>query len=204
METFSGEARLNSSLPIDQKQNALNNHGEKKMSQSVIGIVPTEEIGSELVAALRDAGHTYDEVSVLFPDRQGTQDFAHRNSTKAPEGAVAGVAAGGILGSALGLAAGVGALAIPGCGPLIAAGQIMAALSGAAIGATVAGIGGALVGLGIPEYEARMYEDKVKNGNILVACHCHDSEQVKTAEEAFKRYNASDIHHVHEDRAPRR
>ena len=173
------------------------------MSQSVIGIVPTEEVGSELVAALRDAGHTYDEVSVLFPDRQGPQDFAHINSTKAPEGAVAGVTAGGILGSALGLAAGVGALAIPGFGPLIAAGPIMAALSGAAVGATVVGIGGALVGLGIPEYEAKIYEDKVRNGNILVACHCVDADQVKVAEQAFKRFNASDIHHVHEDRAPK-
>lgn len=168
------------------------------MNHSVIGIVHTRVEAENLVGDLKSNGFIENDISVLLPDKEGTQDFAHDNSTKAPEGAVTGASTGGIVGGALGLAAGLGALAIPGVGPLIAAGPIMAALSGAAVGATVGGIGGALIGMGIPEYEAKMYEGKVRDGNILLAVNCVDGDQVKRAEELFKVANASDIHSVNE------
>ncbi len=168
------------------------------MNHSVIGIVHTRVEAEALVTDLKSNGFIENDISVLLPDKEGTKDFAHDNSTKAPEGAVTGASAGGVVGGALGLAAGLGALAIPGVGPLIAAGPIMAALSGAAVGATVGGIGGALVGMGIPEYEAKMYEGKVRDGNILLAVNCTDGEQVKVAETLFKAANASDIHSVNE------
>src|ERR1700753_1440714 len=128
------------------------------MNQSVIGIVKSRLEAERIVSVVKSAGYSDNDISVLLPDQEGTKDFAHDNSTKAPEGAVTGASAGGVVGGALGLAAGLGALAIPGVGPLIAAGPIMAALSGVAVGATVGGLGGALVGMGIPEYEAKMYE----------------------------------------------
>ncbi|HEY9774811.1 MAG TPA: hypothetical protein V6C81_13700 [Planktothrix sp.] len=168
------------------------------MKQSVVGIVHTIVEADNLVTALKSAGFVDADLSVLFPDKEGFKDFAHKNTTKAPEGAVTGATTGGVVGGALGLLAGIGALAIPGVGPLIAAGPIMAALSGAAVGATVAGVGGALVGLGIPEYEAKMYEGKIRDGNILLAVHAEDKDQLKRAEELFKANNATDIHRVGE------
>ncbi len=168
------------------------------MKESVVGIVHTRVEAENLVSALKSNGFIENDISVLFPDKEGTKDFAHDNSTKAPEGAVTGASAGGALGGTLGLLAGVGALAIPGVGPLIAAGPIMAALSGAAVGAAVGGIGGALVGMGIPEYEAKMYEGKIRDGNILIATHCVDGAQAKRAEELFKSNRATDIHRVGE------
>ena len=168
------------------------------MSQSVTGIVHTQIEAENLVRLVKANGFTDDRISVLFPDKDGTKDFAHENSTKAPEGAVAGAGAGGALGGTLGLLAGIGALAIPGMGPLIAAGPIMAALSGAAVGAGVGGIGGALVGMGLPEYEAKMYEGKIRDGNILIAVSCVDGEEAKLAERLFRDIKASDIHRVGE------
>ena len=129
-------------------------------NQSLVGIVHTRVEAENLVDALKLDGITDNQISVLFPDKEGTKDFAHDNSTKAPEGAVTGATTGGVIGGTLGLLAGIGALAIPGVGPLIAAGPIMATLSGAAVGATAGGVTGALIGLGIPEYEAKMYEGK--------------------------------------------
>jgi hypothetical protein len=171
---------------------------EKKMNQSVVGIVHTRPEAENLVSALKSNAFPESSISVLFPDKEGTKDFAHDNSTKAPEGAVTGASAGGVVGGTLGLLAGIGALAIPGVGPLIAAGPIMAALSGAAVGATVGGIGGALVGLGIPEYEAKIYEGKIRDGNILLAVDCVNGDESKKAEELFKANKASDIHRVGE------
>jgi hypothetical protein len=168
------------------------------MTQSVVGIVHSSLEAENIVNALKSDAFAERDISVLFPDKEGTKDFAHDNSTKAPEGAVTGASTGGVLGGALGLAAGVGALAIPGVGPFIAAGPIMAALSGAAVGAAVGGITGALVGMGIPEYEAKMYEGKILDGNILLAVHCVNGDQLKRAEEVFKLYKASDIHRVGE------
>ncbi|MGH7284406.1 MAG: DUF3341 domain-containing protein, partial [Polyangiaceae bacterium] len=139
------------------------------MKKSVIGIVETRGEAEAIILRARDEGFFLNDISVLFPDQTTTKDFAHELNTKAPEGAVAGGAAGGVFGGAIGLLAGVGALAIPGLGPFVAAGPLMAALSGAAAGITVGGIAGALVGFGIPEYEAKRYEGKVKGGNILIA-----------------------------------
>jgi len=168
------------------------------MTQSVVGIVHTRIEAENLVTALKSAGFVDNEISVLFPDKDGSRDFAHNNSTKAPEGAITGVGTGGVIGGTLGLLAGIGALAIPGVGPLIAAGPIMAALSGAAVGATVLGVTGALIGMGIPEYEAKMYEGKIRDGNILIAIHGANNDRLKRAEELFKQNQATDIHRVGE------
>src|SRR5437764_5262043 len=138
------------------------------MSKSVFCLCDSAGQAENIVDGLRAAGFSNGDISVLFPDKSGTRDFAHEKSTKAPEGAATGAGTGGVLGGALGWLAGVGALAIPGVGPFIAAGPIMAALSGAAIGAAACGIAGALVGLGIPEYEAKRHEGKIKEGNILI------------------------------------
>ncbi|MDB5213011.1 MAG: hypothetical protein JWO86_938, partial [Myxococcaceae bacterium] len=141
------------------------------MKKAVLCIVQRQDQAEAIVSQLQNVGFTPNDISVLFPDKQGTKDFAHEHSTKAPEGAVAGAGTGGVLGGTLGLLAGIGALAIPGLGPFIAAGPLMAALSGAAIGAGVGGLTGALIGMGIPEIEARKYEGKVKGGNLLIATH---------------------------------
>jgi hypothetical protein len=166
--------------------------------KSIVGIFANRVDAESFVTAIKTAGVPDNDISVLFPDKAGTKDFAHTNATKAPEGAAAGAGTGGVIGGALGLMAGIGALAIPGVGPLIAAGPIMAALSGAAVGAAVGGVSGALIGLGIPEYEAKMYEGKIRDGNILVAVHCADGESQKNMEKIYKEYNATDIHRVDE------
>lgn len=129
------------------------------------------------------------------------RDFAHEQHTKAPEGAAAGAVAGGILAGAVGWLVGIGSLAIPGVGPFIAAGPIMAALGGVAAGGAVGGLTGALVGLGIPEYEAKQYEGKVKGGNILISVHAEDSKERNAAKETFERCHADDISYTGEARA---
>jgi len=163
------------------------------MANSVFGIVPSLDQATDLVNNLKSAGFSADDVSVLFPDTQGTREFAHEQHTKAPEGTAAGVTSGGALGGILGLLAGLGALAIPGAGPFIAAGPILAALSGGAVGAAIGGVTGALVGLGIPEIEARLYEGKLKEGNILVAAHAEDRNLLKQAEDVFRACGATHI-----------
>ena len=168
------------------------------MKQSVIGLVHTRVEAENLVTALKTVGFVDNEISVLFPDKEGSKDFAHDNSTKAPEGAVTGASTGGVIGGTLGLLAGIGVLAIPGVGPLIAAGPIMAALTGAAVGATVGGVTGALVGLGIPEYEAKMYEGKIREGNILIAAHSDNKDMLKAAEDIFKELGVKDVHRTSE------
>src|ERR1700743_332696 len=126
-------------------------------------------------------------------DRRGSKDFAAEKNTKAPEGTAAGVGVGGAVGGSLGLLAGIGALAIPGVGPLIAAGPIMGALAGLGVGGAVGGLVGALIGLGIPEYEAKRYEGRVKDGGILVSVHCDSSEEVSRAKEILKATGAEDV-----------
>src|SRR5947207_7064679 len=127
---------------------------------AVFGIYPNRTSVESAVDALKTAEFRNSDISVLFPENTGTKDFAHEKNTKAPEGATTGAGTGGLLGGALGWLAGIGALAIPGAGPFIAAGPIMAALGGAAIGAGTGGIIGALVGLGIPGDEAKLYEGR--------------------------------------------
>lgn len=142
---------------------------------------------------LREAGISSDAISVLFPDKGTSRDFAHEKHTKAPEGVAVGVSAGGVLGGALGWLVGIGSLAIPGIGPFIAAGPILAALSGAAVGATVGGISGALIGMGLPEYEAKRYEGKVHEGRVLISVHSINSDQTATVKRIFKEAGADDI-----------
>jgi hypothetical protein len=168
----------------------------------VIGIVDAEVQAERIVQALNSAGFQNSDISAIFPDKHGTKDFAHEHNTKAPEGAVVGVTSGGVLGGTIGLLAGIGALAIPGLGPFIAAGPIMAALSGAAAGAAVGGVTGALVGLGIPEIEAKLYEGKLRGGNILVAAHVDDGDEEKRAKEIFRREGAHDIASTSEASVP--
>ncbi len=168
----------------------------------VIGIVDTEVQAENIVQHLGTAGVASSDISAIFPDKHGTKDFAHEHNTKAPEGAAIGVTSGGVLGGTLGLLAGIGALAIPGLGPFIAAGPLMAALSGAAAGAAVGGITGALIGLGIPEIEAKKYEGKLRGGNILIAAHVDDSDEETRVKEVFKREGAHDISSTTEASVP--
>jgi hypothetical protein len=163
------------------------------MSQAIVSIVQSELTAQNIVDDLRTSGFSGNDISVLFPDRTGTRDFAHEKGTKAPEGAAAGVTTGGLLGGAAGWLVGIGALAIPGMGPFIAAGPIMAALGGAAVGAAAGGVTGALVGMGIPEYEAKQYEGKIRDGNILISVHTEDGDERKLAKQIFDRHQASDI-----------
>lgn len=145
------------------------------------------------VDALKAAGFRNTDISVLFPENVGSKDFAHEKGTKAPEGTAVGAGSGAVIGGALGWLAGIGALAIPGVGPFIAAGPIMAALAGVGVGGAVGGIAGALVGMGIPEYEAKRYEGRVKEGGILLSVHSDDSEWTKRAKEILERTGAQDI-----------
>ncbi len=153
------------------------------------------------VDALKAAGYRNTDISVLFPENEGTKDFAVNKGTKAPEGAATGAGTGAVIGGGLGWLAGIGALAIPGVGPFIAAGPIGAALAGAGVGGAVGGITGALVGMGIPEYEAKRYEGRVKEGGILLSVHSDNSDWTKRAKEILERTGAQDIASTGEARA---
>ena len=152
---------------------------------AVFGIYPGRLEVEDAVEHFRRAGFRGTDISVLFQDNQGTKDFAHEKNTKAPEGSATGVLAGGIAGGVLGWLTGIGALAIPGLGPLIAAGPIVAALAGLGAVGTVGGIIGALVGMGIPEYEARRFEGRIRDGGALVSVHCDNGDWVKRAKEVM-------------------
>lgn len=173
------------------------------MTHAIVGLVPSQLEANNIVTALKADGFVDSEISVIFPDSAGLREFEHENSTKAPEGAVAGASAGGVVGGAVGLLAGIGALAVPGVGPLIAAGPIVATLSGVAAGATLGGVAGGLAGMGVPEYEAKMFEGKLKEGNILLAAHCPDKNHEKVAEQVFKANGACDVHQIDEKSAKR-
>jgi hypothetical protein len=160
---------------------------------AAFGIYPSNAAAEAAVDQLVAAGFSNQDVSVLLADRQGARDFAAEKNTKVPEGATTGAGVGGAVGGTLGLLAGIGALAIPGVGPLIAAGPIMGALAGLGVGGTVGGLVGALVGLGIPEYEAKRYEGRVKDGGILLSVHCDSSEEVSRAKDILKATGADDI-----------
>ena len=172
------------------------------MSKAVVCVASSMTQADGIVAELRRVGFPDADISVLLPDPNSARDIAHEKHTKAPEGAATGATTGGIVGGALGLLAGVGLLAIPGVGPFIAAGPIMAALGGMGAGAAVGGITGALIGLGIPELEAKRYEDKVKNGNILISAHAENGDEVKIAKQIFKDGGATDISSTGEKAAP--
>lgn len=160
---------------------------------AVFGIYPSPLSAERAVDDLVAAGYSNADVSVLMTDAETTKDFAHEKNTKAPEGTAIGVTTGGVVGGTLGLLAGIGALAIPGVGPLIAAGPIMGALAGLGVGGAVGGIVGALAGMGVPEYEAKRYEGRVKNGGVLLSVHCETSDEIHRAKEILKTTGAEDI-----------
>lgn len=160
---------------------------------AVFGIYATPATAENAVDHLLSVGFTNSAISVLLPDDESTRAFAHEKNTKAPEGTVTGVTTGGVIGGTLGLLAGIGALAIPGVGPLIAAGPIMGALAGLGVGGTVGGIVGALVGMGIPEYEAKRFEGAVKNGGTLLSVHCDNSDEVTKAKNGLRDTGAKDV-----------
>jgi len=163
------------------------------MAKAVFCIAKSEEQATQIVNQLKEAGFSNNDVSVLLPDRAGSRDFAHEHHTKAPEGVATGAVAGGVMAGVFGWLIGIGTLAVPGVGPLVAAGPILAALSSAAAGGAVGGLAGGLIGLGIPEYEAKQFEGKVKNGNILISVHTEDGKERSVAKQIFDRAHADDI-----------
>jgi hypothetical protein len=171
--------------------------------KSVLCIATSRQQADRIVEQLKNANFSNNDISALFADKETSRDFAHEKHTKAPEGAATGAVTGGVLGGALGWIAGIGALAIPGVGPFIAAGPIMAALSGAAIGAAGGGIVGALIGLGIPEIEAKRYEGKIKSGNILISVHTDNSDEISRAKDIFTKAGAEDICTTGESSTPK-
>src|SRR4051812_923497 len=160
---------------------------------AVFGLYRDRTSVENAVDALRAQDFRNTDISVLFPENEGTKDFAHEKNTKAPEGTATGATSGAVIGGGLGWLAGIGALAIPGLGPFIAAGPIVAALAGAGVGGAVGGLTGALVGLGIPEYEAKRYEGRLKKGGILLSVHCDDSDWTKRAKNILERTGAEDV-----------
>jgi hypothetical protein len=174
------------------------------MKKAVFGIARTENQAIAIASRLKESGFSPNDISVLLPDKTGTRDFAHEQHTKAPEGAAAGAGSGVILGGALGWLVGVGALAIPGLGPFIAAGPIMAALAGAGAGAAAGSLLGTLVGLGIPELEAKQYEGKIRSGNILISVHGTDGKEVTRAKEILRQAGADDVSYTGESSVPER
>lgn len=167
----------------------------------VYGLASNRAIAENTVDQLLANGFRNEDISVLLQDNVGTKDFAHEKATKAPEGTTTGVVTGGVIGGTLGLLAGIGALAIPGLGPFIAAGPIMGALAGLGSGGVIGGIVGALVGMGIPEYEAKRYEGRIKSGGILVSVHCDNSDWVSRAKDVLKHAGLDDISSTGEESA---
>lgn len=160
---------------------------------AVFGIFPDRMAVENTISQLHNAGFRATDISILMPENLGNKDLVHEKNSKSPEGAATGAVSGAVVGGALGWLAGIGALAIPGLGPFIAAGPIMAALAGLGAGGALGGVTGALVGLGIPEYEAKRYEGRVKNGGILLSVHCDDSEWTTTAKKVLEGTGGQDI-----------
>jgi len=160
---------------------------------ATFGIYANREMAEGSVDRLVAAGFRNEDISVLLQDNVGTKDFAHEKHTKAPEGATTGAVAGGLIGGTLGVLAGIGLLAVPGLGPLVAAGPIIAALTGVGSGGVVGGVIGALVGMGIPEYEAKRYEGRIKAGGILLSVHCDNSDWTAKAKQVLHDTGAEDI-----------
>src|SRR5438445_3915134 len=160
---------------------------------AVFGIYPNRTSAESAVDALKTAEFRNSDISVLFPENTGTKDFAHEKNTKAPEGATTGAGTGALLGGGLGWLVGIGALAIPGLGPFIAAGPIVAALAGTGAGGAIGGLTGPLIGMGIPEYEAKRYEGRVKEGGILLSVHCDDSKWTSRAKDILKQTGCQNV-----------
>jgi hypothetical protein len=161
--------------------------------KAVFGIYRSRGAADNGVETLKNNGFRMSDISVLLPQESGSQDVIHLKESKAPEGAATGAGAGAVLGGALGLLAGIGALAIPGMGPFIAAGPILASLAGIGVGGAVGGVSGALIGFGIPEYEAKRYEGFVKEGGILISVHVDDEEWADKAQSILQATGAKDV-----------
>jgi uncharacterized membrane protein len=160
------------------------------MAKSIVGIAKTSlQVERTIDELQEDALIAVTEISVLMPDSETQPELGAVKTTKAPEGA----SAGAVLGGTLGLLAGISALALPGLGPLIAAGPIMVALGGTAARAAAGGVVGALVGLGIPESEARVYEERLKAGGHLVAVQVQNNEIADICRDIMKRNNLGDV-----------
>jgi hypothetical protein len=160
---------------------------------SVFGLYSSEATVADGVERLRLAGFRNTDVSVLFSENSGNKDLAHEKNTKAPEGAAAGAGSGAVVGGALGWLAGIGLLAVPGLGPFIAAGPIMGLLGGIGVGGTIGGLTGALIGAGMPEYEAKRYEGRIRRGGILLSVHCDNSDLEKQAKRILENSGAQDV-----------
>jgi hypothetical protein len=161
---------------------------------AVFGIYSTRGAVENATDSLVKAGFPTADISVLLPESLGgPKDMGTEKATKAPEGTAAGVTTGGVIGGTLGLLAGVGLLAIPGLGPFIAAGPIMAGLAGLGVGGAVGGVTGALIGMGIPEFEAKRYEGHLQKGGILLSVHCDTAEEIKRAKEVVERTGGEDV-----------
>jgi len=162
-------------------------------NSAAFAIFTTTARAEDAVDRLTAAGFSNGDVSFLLCDKGQPREFVTEQNTKAPEGATAGAGVGGVVGGTLGLLVGMGALAIPGLGPLIVAGPIMASLAGLGVGGAVGGFVGALVGLGIPEFEAKLYDGRVREGAVLLAVRCCGTEQVLQAKHLLKELGAEDI-----------
>lgn len=168
---------------------------------SVFGIYRAELDAAEALDRLRLGGFQNTDISVLYSQNAGNKDLTHEKNTKAPEGAATGAGSGAVLGGALGWLAGAGLLAIPGLGPFLAAGPLMALLSGVGVGGAVGGVAGALIGAGIPEYEAKRYEGRVHKGGVLISVHCDDSDHQKKATKILEDSGAQDVSSTAEAKA---
>jgi hypothetical protein len=161
---------------------------------AVFGIYSTRAAVEIATDSLVNAGYPASDISVLLPESLGgPKGMGTEKATKAPEGTAAGATTGGLIGGTLGVLAGVGLLAIPGLGPFIAAGPIMAGLAGLGVGGAVGGVTGALIGMGIPEFEAKRYEGRLQKGGILLSVHCDTSEEIKRAKDILERTGAEDV-----------
>jgi hypothetical protein len=168
---------------------------------AAFGIYPTQAALEEGIEALREANFRREDISVLYPDNEGNKDLSHEKASKAPEGASAGAGTGAMIGGVLGWLVGIGAIAIPGIGPFVAAGPIMTALAGIGAGGLVGGITGSLIGLGIPEYEAKRYEGRIKKGGILISVHCDDAAWTRRAKNILEETGAEDVSSTGEAKA---
>jgi hypothetical protein len=172
----------------------------KKSNKVVYGLFETRAALETAVGRLKSEGFLSSDISALLPTVEGSKEFAHQKETKAPEGATTGAATGAVLGGALGWLVGIGTLAIPGIGPFVAAGPILATLGGLGIGGALGGIAGALVGMGIPEYEAKRFESSVKEGGMLLSVHAGTGEWVDKAKSIFKECGAHDVSSTTEEK----
>ena len=168
---------------------------------SVYGVYSDRKHVEKTIEKLQQAGYNSSDISVVFPERGLSREFALEMNTKAPEGALAGGGTGLVVGGVLGWLAGIGTLAIPGIGPLIAAGPIVAAVAGAGVGSAIGGIAGALIGLGVPEIEAKRYEEEIKRGRILVSVHCENARMAQNARKILDDSGAKDVFLSGEQRA---